>query len=72
MMSVNTLVDGWCVCVCINIYIYIYISEGVPSRAIGSLGAMGEGPGNLRFVASLSRRCRGSPQKVDIGTLGQK
>ena len=34
----------------------IYLSEGVPSRGIWSLGAMGEGPGNPRFVAMSHRR----------------
>ena len=34
-----------------NVPVITYQSEGVPSRGIRSLGVMGEGPGNLRFVA---------------------
>ena len=48
------------------------LSEGVPSRGIRSLGVMGEGPGNLRFVASSSQRRRRPPpsKKNDMGALG--
>ena len=37
---------------------------GGPSRGIRSLGVMGEGPGNLRFVASSSSQRRRRAQKM--------
>ena len=54
-------------------------SEGVPSRGIRSLGAMGQGPGRPRFFRVAARRrvvaVVGRPPKTTLGHLdknGQK